>query len=45
MRSQERQSSPPAEVTRGEKMLTPDDMAAMLPLKGLGWASSGLLTN
>jgi transposase len=37
MRSKECQSSPRAEVPRGEVMRTPDDVAAMLQLKALGW--------
>jgi hypothetical protein len=36
MRSQECQSSPRAEVSRGEEMRTKDDVAAMLQLKGWG---------
>lgn len=37
MRSKECQISPRAEVPRGEEMRTPDDVAAMLRLKALGW--------
>jgi hypothetical protein len=37
MRSQECQSSPGAEVPRGEEMRTRDDVAAMLQLKGVDW--------
>ena len=37
MRSQERQSSPRVEVPRREEIRAPDDVAAMLQLKALGW--------
>jgi len=37
MRSKECQISPRAEVPRGEEMRTPDDVAAMLRWKALGW--------
>lgn len=37
MRSKECQISPRAEVPWGEEMRTPDDVAAMLCLKALGW--------
>lgn len=37
MRSKECQISLRAEVPRGEEMRTPDDVAAMLRLKALGW--------
>jgi hypothetical protein len=45
MRSQECQSSSRAEDPRGEETRTPDDVAAMLQVEALGWASSGLLEN
>jgi transposase len=37
MRARDYQSSPRAEVPRGEVMRTPDDVTAMLRLKALGW--------
>ena len=38
----EGQRVPRAEVLRGDEMRTPDEVAAMLRLKALGWGTSGL---